>query len=467
MQLTRYISCDVGTMRGRILRWMIAGCLMLAVAGVGLYFLVGYLLISQIEKSLKPLPATQILRSVAQVSTPSDKPLPRPQTLFEAADGALTSMERLNIRLSIHEYISPLMTALMTASGPLSGQSGFVHETIPPNSPQVIRTDISNFPSINASIQLEWHIDFSKKLVLYKRIQDDTTKRTPYEFRHKLNSEAIKEAAYDGNRWVFIYDEHRFHPHHIPEQDWRYDVVLLGSYEEGQKILGPRAEDLLALLGLHRAYLFAENNMRSLLEFDKLLSPLDIPKGWELTTEGVDKIGHYRCYRVKAINRQQQSTVWLWFCPDLQYRCIRAEYTDNSGSVRLIKDNQPTPANAAVVVEILEWTQDGFTVPMPKKMRYAFYLPVSPSEYIPFQQKEIEVHYLPPVADITYRLSIPAESAHVSDNIANRAYTLGKKVPIASRRFPWWLLGVLIVFLLVLGGIGVRFYRHRRAALNG
>jgi hypothetical protein len=106
-------------------------------------------------------------------------------------------------------------------------------------------------------------------------------------------------------------------------------------------------------------------------------------------------------------------------------------------------------------------------VPMPKKMRYAFYFPASSSEYILFQQKEIRVHYLPPVEDSAYRLSIPAESAYVSDNIANRVYTLGKQVPIAPRRFPWWLLGVLVGFLLVLGGVGVRFYRRRRAALNG
>jgi hypothetical protein len=443
---------------------MIAGCLMLVVAGVGLYFLVGYLLISQIEKSLKPLPATQILRSVARVSIPSDKPLPSPQTLFEAADSALTSMERLDIRLNIHEYNPPLFIALMTAPGSISGQSNFVPETVPPNSPKII--DASNFSSINPSIQVEWHIDFRRKLVLYRRIRDDTTERTPYEFRHKINSEFIKEAAYDANRWVFIYDERRFHPHYIPEQGWRYDVVLLGSYEEGRKILGPRAEDLLALLGLHRAYLFAENNIRSPLEIDKLLSPLDIPEGWELTIEGVDKIGHYQCYRVKAINRQRQSTAWLWFCPDLQYRCIRAEHIEGD-SVKIMKDDQPMPANAAVVVEISEWTKGEFPVPMPKKMRYAFYLPASPSGYILFKQKEIVVHYLPPVADTAYRLSIPSESAYVSDNIANRVYTLGKQVPIAPRRFPWWLLGVLMVFLLVLGGIGVRFYRRRRVALNG
>jgi hypothetical protein len=453
-------------MRRRVLRWIMGGCLVLAVAGVGLYFLAGYLLISQIEKSLKPLPATQILHSVARVSIPSDKPLPSPQTLFEAADSALTSMERLDIRLNIHECSSPLWIALMTAPSPIRRQSNFVPETIPPNSPQVIRTDISNFPSVSASIQLEWHIDFGKKLVLFRRIQDDTTKRTPYEFRHKLSSEPTKEAAYDGDRWVFIYDEQRFHPRYIPERAWRYDVVILGNYEEGREILGAHGQDLLALFGLHRAYLFAENNMRSLLEFDKLLLPLDVPKGWKLITEGVDKIGPYQCYRVKAINHEKQSTVWLWFCPDLQYRCIRAEYTD-SGSVRLIKDNQPTPANAAAVVEILEWTQGGFKVPMPKKMRYAFYIPASPSEYILFQQKEIRVHYLPPVEDSAYRLSIPAESAYVSDNIANQVYTLGKQVPIAPRRFPWWLLGVLVGFLLVLGGVGVRFYRRRRAVLNG
>jgi len=433
-------------MRRRPLRWIGVGCLVVVVAGV----VVGYFLMSNITESLRPLPATQILRSTVGVSSASGKPLPSPQTIFEAADSAFTSMERLNVRLDIHEKLPPMFVMFMTAT-------------------RAFKSDISDFPSINASIQTEWHIDFRKKFVLFRRVHDDITKQTPYEFRHRISSDSIKEAAYDGSRWVFIHDEHYYHPNYPPERGWRYHVVLLGSYEEGQKILGHRTEDLLALFGLHRAYLFAKNNMRSLIEVNRMLSSSGIPEGWELSTEGVDRIGHYYCYRVKAINRKRQATVWLWFCPDLQYRCIRAEYTERGVAKIIDQGDQITPANTAVVAEIPEWTKGEFTVPMPKKIKTAIYFPASPSEseYILLQQREIAVQYLPPVEDSAFRLPIPTESTYVSDNIANRVYTLGKEVPIAPRRSHSWLYGMLSGLLLVSVGVGVYFYRRRRKALNG
>lgn len=422
-----------------LLVWAVVVCVTLAVAG---YYL-GYLQASS-KQSMQLLPATKILRSAVSASSPSGKPLPSPQTLFEAADSALTAMERLDIRLDIYQSLSPPFVAMVATLS----KSPFV---------------IDDLYNINVFIQDEWHIDFRNKLILYSKIQDNTTYRVPQNLRGVMNSSSILKAAYDGHRWVIIHDENFYHPNYLPERGWQYHVVLLRSLEEGKRAgvdSAPSTEYLLPLFGLHRAYLFAGNNMRSLLDIDKLASISDVPEGWVLQTQGVEQIGHYQCYRVKATDQRTRSEVWLWFCPSLQYRCIRAEAI--SGGTR-------ESSRFAIVAEIPEWVTQGSPVPLPKRLQIARYISSSPlsSEYALLDKSEIVVHYLPPVEDGAYRLSIPAESAYVSDNIANRVYTLGKQVPIAPRRFPWWLLGVLVGFLLMLGGVGVRFYRRRRAALNG
>jgi hypothetical protein len=441
----------------RSLVWAVVVCLTLAVAGYYLGYYLGYLQASS-KQSMQLLPATKILRSAVSASSPSGKPLPSPQTLFEAADSALTAMERLDIRLDIYQSLSPLFVAMVATFSRGSGQLGAISQTTS-TSPFVI----DDFYDINVFIQNEWHIDFRNKLILYSRIQDNTTYRVPQNLRGIMNSSSILKAAYDGHRWVIIHDENFYHPNYLPERDWQYHVVLLRSLEEGRRAGvdgAPSTEYLLPLFGLHRAYLFAGNNMRSLLDIDKLAFISDVPEGWVLQTQGVEQIGRYQCYRVKATDQRTRSEVWLWFCPSLQYRCIRAEAI--SGGTR-------ESSRFVIVAEIPEWVTQGSPVPLPKRLQIARYISSSPlsSEYALLDKSEIVVHYLPPVEDSAYRLSIPAESAYVSDNIANRVYTLGKQVPIAPRRFPWWLLGVLVGFLLVLGGVGVRFYRRRRAALNG
>lgn len=443
----------------RALLWALVVCITLAVSGFAFYYF-GYRTQAGSEQSTQILPASKVLRSVTELTTASNNRLPHPQTLFEAADSALTSMERIDIHLNVYKTLSPLFVAMMVSLSRGSERSETMPQTI---STVPFNIDKFSFYDTNLFIRNEWHIDFRRKLVLYRKLQDDTTHRVPPILRGMLTSNPIWKAAYDGHRWVIIYDEAYYHPYYPPESGWRYHVVLLRSYEEG-KITAvdntPSIEYLLPLLGLHRAYLFAGNNMRNLLDIDQLASTLDIPEGWTLQTQGLERVGRYECYRVKATNQQMRSEVWLWFCPSLQYRCIRAEVI--SGETR-------ESSKFVIVAEIPEWITLDTPIPLPKRLQVARYISTSPSssEYALLDKSEIFVDYLSPMAESAYRLSIPSESAHVSDNIANRVYTLGKKVPIAPRRSFLWFLGGLIVFLLSLGGVGIYCYRRRRVTLNG
>ncbi len=430
----------------RLLIWVVAGGVVLVAAGIGFYLLTAYLITKKLMQSLQPLPANQIFRSAIPASSSPNKPLPKAETIFEAADSSFTSMERINIQLNINQYLSPFFLTLLSTPPTASTQ--------PSSSTTYISIDIND---INSNIINEWHIDFGQRSVLFKKIKDDTTQQTPKRLRPIVKSEPIKQAAYDGTRWVIILDDYH-HPLKLPEYDWRYQVILLGSLEEGIKVINriESSDLLLPLFGLHRAYLFAENNIDSLIKVNKALNVEGIPNGWRVETVGVDRINGYECYRIRASNPNLQSTVWLWFCPNLQNRCVRAEALV-SGNIKV----NGQPASFAIAAEITEWATEDFKIPMPRKLKITRYFPSSKSEYILFDRVEATVRYLKPIAEHEYHLSIPTDSAHVSDNINNRVYTVGKMVPIAPRKslvVPALIAGSVIMALIAI--FGLRAYRR-------
>jgi len=435
--------------------WRIVAILLLLFLATGL--LVGiysFYAIMQIarrfEDSVKPIPASQILRK--ERIQQSSQPLPQAKVLFQAADSTLSSISQLHARIQLTREVNPILLLLASAT---------------PQSPNKEPKDAPMVEPITEKTRGRWHLDFEKNRLYFLREFDNRSDLYflyPADFPRRPVSSSIREASYDGSRWVIIQDQF-YHPERTPEEGWRYSAILLPNLEEGLEVVGriPNASYIMPVIGLHRAVLSPLKGGSTLPELSRIF--LNIPfedelSKWRLQTVGYDQLDGRDCYVVRATKKTENKEVWMWICPALEQRCIRAEILQGGVSVN------GTAAQAVVTYELDGWTKKTGML-LPTRVRAATYLPASAKEYTLAQSETVEIELLSPPDDSLYRLDIPTESTYVSDNIRQEVYTLGKKVPIdrgprKSNYYIWVFTAALLVATSVVILYLIRRLRRSR-----